>query len=205
MARKLKRGVRLGTLLVGLCATPGCLFSPLSAQLGQARRQLESLEQRISQLEVTFGVEPSGELGTGGTPPGMVSGAAPATVAGPTSALPLGETSSLSDGTPSEARSFQLPTWSFDGRQALSKLTRGLVNLLTGWVEIPKRAHETTQASGPGAGFTYGLLRGLGHAFVRTAGGAYEAATFPFPAPSGYRPIIQPPYVFVCDHPEPAR
>ena len=88
-----------------------------------------------------------------------------------------------------------------DAGKAVTKGARGAVNLVTGWVEIPKRIQETSQTSGPFAGFTWGLLRGIGIGFVRTAGGAYEVLTFPFPAPPSYEPIIQPEYVF---SPEPA-
>ena len=69
--------------------------------------------------------------------------------------------------------------------KAFSKLTRGFVNIITGWVEVPKRIQETSQVSGAAAGFTWGLLRGLGHGFIRTAAGFYEFFTFPFPAPPG--------------------
>ena len=80
--------------------------------------------------------------------------------------------------------------------KAFTKLTRGFVNIITGWVEVPKRIQETTQISGAAAGFTWGLLRGIGHGFIRTAAGFYEFFTFPFPAPPGYEPVIQPEYVF---------
>ena len=80
--------------------------------------------------------------------------------------------------------------------KGFTKLTRGVVNLVTGWVEIPKRIHETSIQSGAAAGFTWGLLRGVGYGFIRTAAGAYEVVTFPFPAPPNYEPVIQPEYVF---------
>ena len=83
--------------------------------------------------------------------------------------------------------------------RAVTKLTRGAVNLVTGWVEIPKRIQETSQTSGAAAGFTWGLLRGLGYGFIRTAAGAYEIVTFPFPAPPNYQPVIQPEYVFTAE------
>ena len=83
-----------------------------------------------------------------------------------------------------------------DGQKAFTKLTRGAVNILTGWVEIPKRIQETSNDAGAFAGFTWGLLRGIGHGFIRTAAGGYELLTFPFPAPPGYEPVIQPEYVF---------
>ena len=83
--------------------------------------------------------------------------------------------------------------------KGFTKLTRGFVNLVTGWVEIPKRIHETSIQSGAAAGFTWGLLRGIGHGFIRTAAGAYELVTCPFPAPPDYEPVIQPEYVFTED------
>ena len=86
-----------------------------------------------------------------------------------------------------------------DAGKAFTKLTRGAVNTVTGWVEIPKRIHETSQESGAAAGFTWGLLRGIGHGFIRTAAGAYEVVTFPFPAPPGYESVIQPEYVFTAE------
>ncbi len=79
---------------------------------------------------------------------------------------------------------------------AFTKLTRGFVNLVTGWVEIPKRVLETSAQSGYWSGFTWGILRGIGYGFVRTAAGGYELITFPFPAPPNYEPVIQPEYVF---------
>ena len=79
---------------------------------------------------------------------------------------------------------------------AMTKLGRGAVNFATGWVEIPKRISETSRDQGAAAGWTWGLLRGLGYGFVRTAAGLYEAFTFPFPAPPDYAPVIQPEYVF---------
>ena len=80
--------------------------------------------------------------------------------------------------------------------KAFGKLTRGAANVVTGWVEIPKRIQETSQTSGAFAGWTWGLVRGLGHGFIRTAAGFYELFTFPFPAPPGYEPVIEPEYVF---------
>lgn len=91
-----------------------------------------------------------------------------------------------------------------DSPTAFMKLTRGLINTVTGWVEIPKRVAETSQADGAFAGFTWGMLRGIGYGFVRTAAGLYELVTFPFPAPPGFEPVIQPEYVFSTGLEEPA-
>jgi len=80
---------------------------------------------------------------------------------------------------------------------AVTKLGRGLINIVTGWVEIPKRVYETSQTQGAAAGWTWGIVRGVGYGFVRTAAGFYEFFTFPFPAPPGYTPVMEPEYVFV--------
>ena len=84
---------------------------------------------------------------------------------------------------------------------AVMKLGRGLANVFTGWVEIPKRIYETSQLQGTAAGVTWGLLRGLGYGFIRTAAGVYETFTFPFPAPPNYAPVISPEYVFLENGP----
>ena len=82
---------------------------------------------------------------------------------------------------------------------AVTKLGRGVVNIVTGWVELPKRIYETSQAQGAAAGLTWGVLRGLGYGFIRTTAGFYELFTFPFPAPPDYLPLIQPEYIFIDD------
>jgi len=91
-----------------------------------------------------------------------------------------------------------------DVGKGVGKLARGFVNVVTGWVEVPKRIYETSQTSGAAAGFTWGTLRGLGYGFVRTAAGFYEVFTFPFPAPPNYEPVIEPEYVFI-EEPSPAK
>ena len=80
---------------------------------------------------------------------------------------------------------------------AAAKAGRGVINTVTGWVEIPKRIYETSAEQGAAAGWTWGLLRGIGRGFIRTAAGLYEVVTFPFPAPPNYESVIQPEYVFV--------
>jgi putative exosortase-associated protein (TIGR04073 family) len=96
------------------------------------------------------------------------------------------------------------PAWAeMDVGKAVGKLARGFVNIVTGWVEVPKRIYETSQTSGAAAGFTWGTLRGLGHGFVRTAAGFYEFFTFPVPQPPNYEPVIEPEYVFIEEAPPP--
>lgn len=86
---------------------------------------------------------------------------------------------------------------------AVTKLGRGLINVFTGWVEIPKRIYETSQTQGAAAGWTWGFLRGVGYGFVRTAAGVYEVFTFPAPAPPGYASVMEPEYVFIDEGAKP--
>jgi len=76
------------------------------------------------------------------------------------------------------------------------KLGRGLVNILTGWIELPKNIHRTTTETNFLEGITVGLAKGLGMTVVRTGAGIYDAVTFPFPLPQDYKPVLDPEYVF---------
>jgi putative exosortase-associated protein (TIGR04073 family) len=77
------------------------------------------------------------------------------------------------------------------------KLGRGIVNIATGWVELPKNIYDTSvDTNNPLMGITYGTLKGLGMTVVRTGAGAYDTVTFLFPVPQDYQPILQPEFVF---------
>jgi len=80
-------------------------------------------------------------------------------------------------------------------QDATKKLGRGLVNILTGWIELPRNIYKTSVESNPLTGITVGLAKGLGMTVVRTGAGIYETATFPFPLPQEYKPILEPEYV----------
>jgi len=154
----------------------GCLFGSVDPQLRQMETQIQSIVQRVDRLEASVG--------------GVSAAGSAAVFAAPAAA------GALAAGTEVGTASLG-PVFSWRG--ALNKLARGVTNLVTGWVEVPKRVQETTGTSGAAAGFTWGLLRGAGHGFVRTAAGVYETVTFPFPAPPDYRPVIRPAYVFICE------
>ncbi|MDD5072887.1 MAG: exosortase system-associated protein, TIGR04073 family [Candidatus Omnitrophica bacterium] len=79
---------------------------------------------------------------------------------------------------------------------ALNKLGRGIVNTLTGWLEIPKGIVDESKANNVFTGLTVGTIKGLGLGLVRTGAGIYEALTFPFPIPEGYEPIVKPEFVY---------
>ena len=76
------------------------------------------------------------------------------------------------------------------------KLGRGLANVLTGWVELPKNIYDTSVEENVLSGLTMGLAKGVGMTIVRTGAGVYEAVTFPFPIPEDYQPVLEPEYVF---------
>ncbi len=160
--------VRSVMAVSGVCLLHGCATGSFNSEVDTTQRHIQSLDQRVSQLETSRG---------GGTPA--------STETAPVSNAETGDESRGPSGS-----------W-FRSSGALTKLGRGAVNTVTGWVEIPKRMVETSQRSGALTGFTWGLLRGLGHGFIRTVGGIYEVVTFPFPAPSEYRSVIQPEYVFL--------
>lgn len=95
------------------------------------------------------------------------------------------------------------PAWAEQdtGRLVMTKLFRGMVNAVTGWMEIPKQMIQTSEQSGVGVGVTWGFVKGLGWAVGRSMIGGYEIVTFPFPVPEEYRPVLQPEYV-LSDLPE---
>lgn len=66
------------------------------------------------------------------------------------------------------------------------KLGRGLTNVLTGWLEIPKQLYLGTQEGNPLMGAGQGLVRGVSRTFLRLGVGVYEAVTFPLPYPKDF-------------------
>ncbi|MFH1381165.1 MAG: exosortase system-associated protein, TIGR04073 family [Candidatus Omnitrophota bacterium] len=76
------------------------------------------------------------------------------------------------------------------------KLVRGVANIVTGWVEIPKNIYDTSVEDNLFSGLTLGLAKGIGMAIVRTGAGVYETVTFPFPIPEEYAPVLEPEFVF---------
>ena len=76
------------------------------------------------------------------------------------------------------------------------KLGRGIVNIATGWIKIPKNIYDTSVESNPFLGITFGTLKGAGMTVVRTGAGAYDVVTFLFPMPKDYAPILEPEFVF---------
>jgi len=76
-----------------------------------------------------------------------------------------------------------------------TKLGRGVVNVLTGWVEVPRNIAKEWRRTDPFTGTVIGLFRGFGWAVARTFAGFYEIISFPFPVPRNYEPVMVPEYI----------
>ncbi|MCX7019750.1 MAG: exosortase system-associated protein, TIGR04073 family [bacterium] len=73
-----------------------------------------------------------------------------------------------------------------------NKLGRGLANVITGAIEIPKNISNEWRKSDPVTGVIVGGVKGIGWAATRVAVGAFETVTFPVPVPPNYEPLMQP-------------
>ncbi|GFO67685.1 hypothetical protein GMLC_12640 [Geomonas limicola] len=104
-------------------------------------------------------------------------------VSGPALAGSLGNT--LDDASPQQV---------VDGMA--NKLVRGVANIATGWLEIPKQIYITWKEEGPAKGLTVGPVKGIGMSLVRTGAGVGETLTFPVAYPGFYDPFFDPPYVW---------
>lgn len=74
---------------------------------------------------------------------------------------------------------------------AARKAGRGLAAITCGFLEIPGGIVRETKKQG-GVGVPVGLAVGLGRFVARELVGVYELVTAPFPAPPGFKPILEP-------------
>ena len=72
------------------------------------------------------------------------------------------------------------------------KLGNGIVNVVTGVVEIPKTVMITSHAKGPAYAATAGFMTGIVQMLGRTLCGAVDLATFMIPT----RPLVNPDYIW---------
>ncbi|MGC8741304.1 MAG: exosortase system-associated protein, TIGR04073 family [Candidatus Sumerlaeaceae bacterium] len=72
------------------------------------------------------------------------------------------------------------------------KLGRGLANIFTGVIEVPKNISREWRKSDPVTGVIVGGVKGVGWAATRMVVGAYETVTFPIPVPANYEPLMEP-------------
>ena len=75
------------------------------------------------------------------------------------------------------------------------KLARGVTNLATAVVELPKQSYLTVRDRGK-VGYVIGPLKGLSMTFYRAFIGAVETVFFLVPQPGYYDPMIDPEYVW---------
>lgn len=84
---------------------------------------------------------------------------------------------------------------STDAEKMMHKLGRGVVNVLTCWVEVPRNIAMEWERTDPATGLVLGTVKGAGWGFARLATGVYETVTFPLPVPAGYEAMIEPEFV----------
>lgn len=82
--------------------------------------------------------------------------------------------------------------------KAMTKLGRGISNVLLGWGEIPLSFDDGVKKDKPFAYvFCVAPVLGASRAFMRTTTGVFEVVTFPFSDRDvNYKPILEPEYVF---------
>ena len=77
-------------------------------------------------------------------------------------------------------------------QSAARKAGRGVAAMTTSFLEVPGNMVREAGRRGNAEGIPLGFVMGLGMIVVRTLVGVYEFVSAPFPAPPGYRPIIEP-------------
>jgi putative exosortase-associated protein (TIGR04073 family) len=77
-----------------------------------------------------------------------------------------------------------------------SKLWRGVFNVATGWVEVPRQMIKAGKDKGWWAVVPIGVPSGAMMAVTRTGVGVFETATFIAPIDDSYGPIMKPAYVW---------
>lgn len=78
----------------------------------------------------------------------------------------------------------------------LTKAGRGIANVATGWLEVPKEVAKQTEKAGDIAGFFVAPIKGIAKGLGRTLAGVYDVVTFLIPIPHDYEPLIEPEFVF---------
>jgi putative exosortase-associated protein (TIGR04073 family) len=72
------------------------------------------------------------------------------------------------------------------------KFTRGLLNTVFFWAEVPKEVNRDWQNVDPLTGVFTGTGKGIYKGAQRFGAGIYEMVTFPIDSPANYQPIIYP-------------
>lgn len=75
------------------------------------------------------------------------------------------------------------------------KLARGVTNIGTSIVELPKQSYLTVRDRG-NVGYVIGPLKGIGMGLYRLLMGGVETIFFMVPQPGYYDPIVEPEFVW---------
>jgi putative exosortase-associated protein (TIGR04073 family) len=74
-----------------------------------------------------------------------------------------------------------------------AKAGRGLMEMITGFLEFPGNIYAETRDDGLASGLTIGFAKGIGMIPVRELVGVYEFVTAPIEVPDDYEPVLDPP------------
>lgn len=61
------------------------------------------------------------------------------------------------------------------------KLGRGITNMASCWLEVPKQIYLTSKEYNPLIGFTFGIMKGAAYTVLRGSAGVYDTTTFLLP------------------------
>lgn len=75
------------------------------------------------------------------------------------------------------------------------KLVRGITNVFTSPIEIPKQTIQTVRRHGA-VGYLVGPVKGFGMMLYRGLMGLTETILFPVPQPGYYEPMVDPEFVW---------
>jgi putative exosortase-associated protein (TIGR04073 family) len=76
------------------------------------------------------------------------------------------------------------------------KLFRGIVNIATGWAELPRQFELTSRHEGVLAAFPVGLFKGAIMVVIRTGVGGYDVITFVSASPGDFDSLLDPQFVW---------
>ena len=82
----------------------------------------------------------------------------------------------------------------------IRKLGRGIANIITCPAELVRTPELISRREGYLTAATVGLLDGAWRTLIRGATGIYEVLTFYSEVPDGYRPLMQPEFVWEHGH-----
>jgi putative exosortase-associated protein (TIGR04073 family) len=77
-----------------------------------------------------------------------------------------------------------------------NKAARGIANIATGWLELPKQIYTTSKEEGTVKGIFVGPMKGIGMTLIREFSGVAEFTTFFVSYPGFYSPYFDPAYVW---------